>query len=214
MNTNKNSFITFYIRMFIKPGKTLDQLLTTDNKLSFGFYAMLVPALGYTLFYLMAWNAGGSPTTFKPWLNLPIEKYFYYDIYLTIPGYFISCASAAVVVFLLSRLLRGSAAFEDILMVIGFGIGIATWSSMLHDLTDALLATLGVIDMKEYEKLLNAPTFWRYLLLSLYLIYFSWFITLFTIGIRKANRFNYFKSVVLAIAGLAVFQTMLFIFIR
>ncbi len=214
MNSKNNNFISLYIRMFTKPGKTFDRLMNSGNKLSYGFYALLVPAVGYTLFYLMAWNAGGSPSTFKPWLNLPIEKYFMYDIFLTIPGYFVSWSTAAVLVFLLSRLLKGNAKFEDILMVIGFGVGIATWSSMLHDLTDAFLATIGVIDMKEYERLLNEPTFWRYLLLTLYMIYFFWFISLFTIGIKKANNFNYFKSIVLAIIGLAAYQSLLLIFIR
>jgi hypothetical protein len=214
MKPSKEGFISLYIRMFVKPRSTFEVLLKSENKLSYGFYAFLVPAIGYTLFYIMAWNAGGSPSTFKPWLNLPIEQYFRYDIYLTVPGYFISWSSAAVVVFLLSRLLKGRALFEDIFMIIGFGIGIATWSSMLHDLTDAFLATIGVIEMKEYERLLNEPTFWRYLLLTLYLIYFSWFITLFTLGIKQANKFNLFKSVILAITGLAVYQTMLFIFIR
>lgn len=209
-----NNFISFYFRMFIKPAGTYELLFKSKNKLSYGFYALLVPAIGYTLFYLMAWNAGGSPSTFKPWLNLPIEKYFMYDIFLTIPGYFVSWSTTAVLIFLLSRVLKGSAKFEDILMVVGFGAGIATWGSMLHDLTDAFLATIGVINMKEYERLLNEPTFWRYLLLTLYLIYFTWFITLFTIGIKKANNFNIFKSVMIAIAGLAVYQTMLFIFIR
>jgi hypothetical protein len=214
MESDKTSFISLYIKMFTRPATTFEQLLSSNKKLSYGFFAFLIPALGYTLFYIMAWYAGGSPSTFKPWLNLPIEEYFKYDIYLTIPGYFISLASATVVVFLLSRLFRGHAAFEDVFMIIGFGIGIATWSSMLHDLTDAFLATIGVIDMKVYERLLNEPTFWRYLLLTLYLIYFSWFITLFTLGIKQANKFNLFKSVIMAIIGLAVYQTMLFIFIR
>jgi hypothetical protein len=213
MNTQKN-FISLYLRMFVKPASTFDLLIKSENKLRYAIFAFLVPAIGYTLFYLMSWNAGGSPSTFKPWLNLPVEKYFYYDIFLTIPGYFISLSSASVVVFLLSRLFKGQAAFEDIFMVIGFGIGIATWSSLLHDLTDAFLATIRVIEMKEYERLLNEPTFWRYLLLMLYLIYFIWFITLFAIGIKKTNKFNIFKSLMIAIAGLAVYQTMLFIFIR
>jgi hypothetical protein len=82
MDTKKNSFISLYISMFTKPAKTFEQLLSSGNKLSYGFYAILVPAVGYTLFYLMAWNAGGSPSTFMPWLNLPVEKYFMYDIFL------------------------------------------------------------------------------------------------------------------------------------
>lgn len=214
MTSHQNTFISLYFRMFTKPGKTFDRLLGSGQQLSYGFYALLVPAVGYTLFYLMAWNAGGSPSTFKPWLNLPVEKYFMYDIFLTIPGYFVSWSAAAVLIFLLSRMLKGQARFEDILMVVGFGVGIATWSSMLHDLTDAFLATIGVIEMKEYERLLNEPTFWRYLLLTLYAIYFFWFISLFTIWIKKANNFNYFKSIVLAVIGLAAYQSLLLIFIR
>jgi uncharacterized membrane protein YhaH (DUF805 family) len=68
--------------------------------------------------------------------------------------------------------------------------------------------------MREYEKLLNGPTFWRYLLWTLYLVYFIWFIALFTIGIKKANQFDLFRSIILAIIGLAVFQSVLLIFIR
>jgi hypothetical protein len=162
----------------------------------------------------MAWHAGGAPSTFKPWLALPVEEYFKYDIFLTFPGYFMSWVGAASVVFLLIHLFKGKCTYDDILLVIGMGIGIATWSSMLHDLTDAFLSFIGVIDMKAYEKLLNEPTFWRFLLLTLYAIYFFWFITLFSIGIKVVTRFNWLKSIGLAFIGLAVFQVTLFIFIR
>jgi hypothetical protein len=182
--------------------------------LKFGFYALLVPALGYTLFYLMAWRAGGAPSTFRPWLALPIEEYFKFDIFLSFPGYFVSWVTAASTLYLLSRALHGSGSFDDTLAAMGFGIGIATWSSMLHDLTDAILSTIGVIEMGEYEKMLNEPTFWRYLLLSLYSIYFLWFIYLFTLTILKAHKLKKWISLILGIFGLAVFQTMLFIFIR
>jgi hypothetical protein len=71
-------------------------------------------------------------------------------------------AGAASVAFLLIHLLKGKCTYDDILQVIGMSIGIATWSSMLHDLTDAFLSFIGVIDMKAYEKLLNEPTFLRF----------------------------------------------------
>jgi hypothetical protein len=101
-----------------------------------------------------------------------------------------------------------------VLAIIGFGVGVATWSSLFHDLTDALLSVLGVIDMREYERLLNEPTFWRALLLTLYAIYFFWILTLFTLGIRLAQRFGWARSLVVAFIGLATFQVILLIFIR
>lgn len=200
--------------MFTRPGSTFNLILNRKSTLRFGFFALLVPIVGYTLFYIMAWNAGGSPSTFSPWLAIPADEYFRYDIFLTLPGYYMAWIGASCTVFLISRILSGPGSFENLMAVIGFGIGIATWSSLLHDLTDAILSTLGIIDMKEYEKLLNGPTFWRYLLLTLYTIYFFWFLYLFTIGIRKVQRFGWFKSILLAFVGLVTFQVILFIFIR
>jgi len=214
MGISDRQFLPLYLGMFIRPDSTFDKVLDSKRTLRHGFFALLVPVFGYTLFYIMAWNAGGSPSTFRPWLALPVEEYFRYDIFLTLPGYYMAWVGASCTVFLISRLLSGAGSFEDILAVIGFGIGIATWSSMLHDLTDATLSTLGIIDMSEYEKLLNEPTFWRYLLFSLYALYFLWFMYLFTIGIRKAQRFGWVRSSLLALVGLVTFQVILFIFIR
>jgi hypothetical protein len=214
MNTNHPGFLRLYFRLFFKPKSTFDFLLNDPRRLKFGFFAFLVPALGYTLFYIMAWKAGGAPSTFKPWLAIPIEEYFKYDIFLALPGYYLAWTCAAATVFLVARLMKGTGKFIDTLVIIGFGIGVASWSTMLHDLTDAFLAFISVIDMKEYERLLNETTFWRYLLLALYAIYFTWFMALFTAGIRIAYRFGLYKSLLLAFVGLAVFQGVLLIFIR
>lgn len=210
----KPNFLTVYFRMFYQPRRTFQFIFDNGKSLPYGFYALLVPALGYTLFYVMAYLAGGSPSTFKPWLALPIEEYFKYDIFLALPGYYLSWIGAAGTVYLVSRLLKGKGGFDQVLAIIGFGVGVATWSSLFHDLTDALLSVTGVIDMREYERLLNEPTFWRGLLLTLYTIYFFWILTLFTIGIRTAQRFGWARSVVIASIGLGTFQVILLIFIR
>lgn len=210
----KSNFWTLYFGMFYKPATTFQMIFESGKTLPYAFCAFLIPSLGYTLFYIMAYYAGGSPSTFKPWLAIPIEEYFKYDIILTLPGYYLGWIGASVTVYLVSRLMGGHGNFDYILAIIAFGIGVATWSSLLHDLTDAFLSVIGVIDMREYERLLNAPTFWRGLLWTLYTIYFLWFLTLFTIGIRKAQGFNVFKSVLMAVVGLLSFQLILLIFIR
>jgi hypothetical protein len=210
----KTNFGTLYFKMFYKPESAFEAIFESDKALKYGFSAFLIPSLGYTLFYIMAYFAGGSPSTFKPWLAIPFEDYFKYDIILTLPGYYLSWIGASVTVYLLSRLMNGKSKFDNILAIIGFGIGIATWSSLLHDLTDAFLSITGAIDMREYEQLLNEPTFWRGLLWSLYTLYFFWFLTLFTIGIRKAQGFSLFKSIIIALVGLFTFQVILLIFIR
>lgn len=85
---------------------------------------------------------------------------------------------------------------------------------MLHDLTDAVLAMVGIIHMQEYERLLNEPTFWSYMLLTLYALYFLWFLGLFMLGIRRSQGITTGKAFLVALPGLASFQSVLLIFIR
>jgi len=200
--------------MFYRPKSTFEVVFESEKSLKFGFFAILIPTIGYTLFYIMALFAGGSPSTFKPWLTIPIEDYFKYDIILTTPGYYLAWVGAASTIYLLSRLMKGKSSFDNMLAIVGFGVGVATWSSMLHDLTDAFLSVIGVIEMREYERLLNEPTFWRGLLWTLYIIYFFWFLTLFTIGIKKAQGLSLLKSILISLIGLLSFQLILLIFIR
>lgn len=210
----KTNFLTLYLKMFYKPKSTFEVVFESEKSLKFGFFAILIPTIGYTLFYIMALFAGGSPSTFKPWLTIPIEDYFKYDIVLTTPGYYLAWVGAASTMYLLSRLMKAKSNFDNMLAIVGFGVGIASWSSMLHDLIDAFLSVIGVIEMKEYERLLNEPTFWRGLLWTLYTIYFFWFLTLFTIGIKKAQGFSLLKSILISLIGLFSFQLILLIFIR
>jgi hypothetical protein len=210
----KKGFLSYYFSIFVAPRRTFAKLLTDERRLRYGFYAALVPALGYTLFYIMASQAGGAPSTFKPWLAIPEEDYFYWDIYLSIPGVMISIICASGIIQLLSRLFGNSGSFEDTFVVISFGSGVATWSTMLHDLTDAFLSFIGVISMEEYEKLLNGQTFFHYLLYTLFLIYFIWFPLLFAKGFGEVHKGSVGKSVFLGVTGLIVYQGILLIFIR
>jgi hypothetical protein len=211
---NKRAFWSFYKGVFLKPSKTFQELLIDDRRVKFGFFAILVPMIGYTLFYIMAAKAGGAPSTFKPWLALPVEDYFYYDIFLLAPTLLLCWIFSSGVVQLLSHLFSGIGTYEDTITVMGFGISVATWSTLIHDFSDAFLAFIGVIDMKEYEAALNAPTFWRGLLLTLFAIYIVWFLVLFTTGIARAHSLPKWKSFLLACIALFAYQLVFLVFIR
>lgn len=210
----KPTFWKLYFRMFYKPKSTFQIVFENNISIKLGLFSLLIPALGYTIFYIMAYFAGGSPSTFKPWLALPIEKYFKYDIFLTLPGYYLSWIGASVTVYLFTKINNHNSKFDEILAVIGIGVGVATWSSLFHDLIDAFLSVIGVIDMREYEQLLNQPTFWKGLLLTLYALYFFWFLILFTLGIKVSQKCSLIKSLAIAFVGLISFQVILLIFIR
>lgn len=209
-----SEFFRFYWGVFVSPTKTFQQMDLDQQKMSLGFIASLIPANGYTLFYIMASSAGGAPSVFVPWLNIPTEKYFHYAIFLSIPGYLLALFFASGFVYFCMRLARIEVSFDSIVMVLGFGIGVASWSSMIHDLIDSFLGFIGIIDMRQYEQILNEPSFWRYLLLTLYMIYFIWFFLLFQKGIAVVSKTDKAKASLFAFIGLVCFQSVLLLFIR
>lgn len=210
----RKSFWAYYFRYFIAPTKTADALIADDRRVRLAAVAVLIPAVGYTFMYLFAWIGGGAPSTFTPWLAIPKELYFKYAMFLVAPSMFICWALASAVVQLLSASCKGRGSFEDTATVIGFGIGAATWSTLLHDLADAALGAPGVIELREYEAALNAPTFRRGLLWTLFTAYFAWFIALFSKGIAAARKVGRGTSIFLAATALIVYQVIFLVFNR
>lgn len=210
----EQAFIRLYLHHFIHPFKAQAVTLERRNRVGLAALAVLVPAAGYTLFYILASGAGGAPSSFKPWLNVPVEHYFQFNSYVVAVVTFGCWAFSAGVVQLIAPGFGGSGSFEDTASVLGFGIGIATWTTMLHDLTDAVLSALGVINMQSYERMLNSPTFWRCLLLTLFVLYFASFLVLYTSGLHRAHRIGWGSSVVLALVALTAYQGLFFVFIR
>ena len=154
------------------------------------------------------------PSSFTPWLAIPADVYYRYNIFFAAPSMFMSWILAASVVHLLARLFSGAGSFEGTLSVMGFGVSIATWASGIHDFTDAALAALGVINAREYELALNTPTFWRGLLWTLYGIYFIWMTVLFAKGVGASERLRRGPSILLALIGLVVYHGLFAVFNR
>jgi hypothetical protein len=115
-------------------------------------------------------------------------------------------ALALAFVRLALRLFLSAGGFEDPGAFLGLAIGIATWATLIHDLTDAVMGALGIIDMKAYESALNGPTFWKSLLWTLSLIYFVWMITRFAKGIRVEQRTSWFESAGLGLLAFLAMQ--------
>lgn len=130
------------------------------------------------------------------------------------PSMFACWVLASGVAQLVSRLFSGSGSFEDTAAVLGFGIGIATWSSLVHDLTDAALGALGVIDMRQYERALNEPTVWCAILWALYSIYLAWFILLFSKGMGAAHKTRRGSSLLMAITAFIIYKCFFLVFNR
>lgn len=208
------SFKDYYIGTILRPRRTFDALMADDRRLKFGLVALAINAFLYTLVYVFLTAGGGAPSSFKPWLNIPLDVYYSYNRFFLAPSMFMGVILASGVAQLLSRPFAGKGSFEDTISVFGFGTAIACLASLLHDLPDSFLGAIGVIDQRAYEVALNSPTIWRYILLTLYAISIIWFMVLFTKGVGAAQRIRGGPAAFVGVLAYAVYQFYFLIFNR
>lgn len=208
------SFGAYYLGVILRPRRSFDALVHDQRALRFGFYAIGLNAIAYTLVYVFLTIGGGAPSAFVPWLAIPAEDYYFYNRYLLAPSMFAAWLLAAAVAQLASRGLGGAGRFEDLLAVFGFGIGVASLASLAHDLPDTFLGAVGLLDLRAYEVALNSPTVWRAILLTLYGLSGVWFLVLFPKGVAAAQGLSAPRSILVGALAYAAYQGVFVIFNR
>jgi len=168
----------------------------------------------YTWVYINLTIGGGAPSSFAPWLAIPKESYYFYDRFLLAPSMFICWISAAGLIQLASKPFGGSGSFEDTLSTLGFSIGIASLASLVHDFPDTLLGALGLLDLREYEVILNSITIWRTVLWTCYGASLILFVVLFSKAVRVVQRIPRIPAVLVGVLGYVTYQTLFLVFNR
>jgi len=208
------TFKEYYLGTLFRPRRTFEALLADTRRLKFGVLALAINAALYTLVYIFLTAGGGAPSTFMPWLAVPADVYYSFNRFWLAPSMFGCWILAAGLAQLLSRLFSGKGSFEDTLSVFGFGITIATLFALLHDLPDSTLGALGLLDLREYEVVLNSPTIWRAILLSLYSIALVMLAVLLIKGVGVAQRLKRGPAILVGLVAAIVYQGVFFIFNR
>jgi hypothetical protein len=212
MNLKANTFRYYYLNTFTKPGEAFKNLISDPRLLSWSFWAVFIMAMLYTFVYVFLIFGGGQP--FKPWLDIPLDVYYRYNVFFCAPSMFLGWILAAGIAQLFSRAFSGAGTFEQTLSVLGFGIGIASWSTGLHDVLTSFLGAIHVISQREYEVALNTPTIWRTLLWIQMIAYLIWFIFLFSKGIKITHSLKNWQSIIIGITSFFAYQFFFLIFNR
>lgn len=207
-------FRDYLIGTLIYPRKTFDMLLKDERRLQFGFFAITINAIVYTMVYIFLTMGGGAPSAFDPWLAVPKDVYYSYNRFWLAPSMFGCWILAAGVAHLLSRLLEGKGSYEDTLSVFGFGVTIATFFAALHDLTDSFLGAVGLLDLRWYEAALNSPTIWRTILTILYSTGLIMLVVQLILGTSKAQKIKPIHALWIGCIAAVVYQGVFFIFNR
>ncbi len=208
------NFASRYLRAFVAPRATFDELVRSPDRVPFAFGSVLVTASLYTVIYVLLARGGGYPSSFDPWLAIPAADYYRYDIAFAAPCIFAGWILSAGVVHLASRFARGRGSFEDTLAVLGLGLSAASWTTGLHDLALGILGNVGALDLPAHELAMNAPGIARTVLWVALVAYAAAFLVLFTIGLGAAQRIRVAPAMGLAVVALVVYQSVLFLFLR
>jgi hypothetical protein len=208
------TFAGYYFGTLVRPRRTFDTLVADQRRLRFGLIALGIDAALYTMVYVFLTAGGGAPSSFKPWLAIPAEVYYQYDRFLLAPSLLLCWILAAGLAQLLSHLVGGKGSFEDTLSTLGFAISISSLASLLHDLPDSFLGAIGVLDLREYEVVLNSPTIWRTILWVLYGLSILLFLVLFPKAVGASQRIGRGPAIVIGVLAFVVYQVVFLVFNR
>jgi hypothetical protein len=208
------SFGALYARAFVRPRRAFDALVAHERALPYAGVATGITASTYTLVYFFLANNGGRPTAFEPWLAIPAEHYYRWNLLLHVPSILLAWVAAAGFTQLAARALGGRGSFEHTLAVLGFGISVSSWWTGLHDLVTTFLGFVGVIDQRAYEDAMSSPTPARTLLWVLMSGYLVSFVLLFSKGVGAAHRLSPPRCAAAGTLGFLVYQLVFVIFNR
>jgi len=203
----------YFENTIIRPRRAFSELLSDPRRLKHGFITFLIMVLLYTVGILFIAFSGAEPTM-RPWLAIPSKNYYYWQTLFYAPVFITGWILAAGVVQLLSRLFKGNGTFEDTASLLGFGIAVPTYVTLIPDTIGGFLAFLGIINQKEYTEFITHPGLGQIFSWSLMLIELVWLITLFSVSVEKAQKLPWWKAGIIGTIGYIVYQLFLFIFIR
>ncbi len=205
---------TYYLPTLLRPRRTFDALMDDPRRLRLGLLALLFNAFLYTLVYIFLTAAGGAPSSFTPWLNIPKDVYYSYDRFMLAPSMFAGALLAAATAHMLSKLFGGQGTFEDTLSLFGFAIAAASLLSLLHDLPESFLGALGLFSMSWYETALNTPTIWRVILWIAYGASLVMFFVLFPKAVAASQRLRPIPAILVGALSFIVYQVFFLVFNR
>lgn len=209
------SFAQIYWGVLVRPRATFDRLVRDDRKVRFGLYGVGITAVLYTAVYFFLANNGGRPTDLVPWLAIPAEQYYRWNLYLHAPSVLLAWIASAGVAHLVARALGGRGEYESVVGALGLAISVAMWSTGLHDVVTTCMGWLGVLDQRAYEDAMNDGSSGPGMLIrTLMLVYLAWFSVLFTKAVGAAHALSLPRASVVGVLAFVVFQAVFFLFNR
>ena len=175
----------------IHPQQTIRQVIGEEQKVAYGFAAVLLLSIPYSIAVLISWAKGGMPSGYEPFLRIPTESYYFWQTFFTVPVGLIGWILFAGFAQLLSSKLGGRGSFEENLAVLGFPYILMLPFSWLPEF-------VGVFLPQTWGSVINSGTVTA-IRVGVSVI---WFAVVSIVGLKQAQRLSTSRASLAAIVSL------------
>jgi len=197
-------FLNYCWGTLSSPAKTFTNLLDDPHKLKLGFIVCLTLGILYSILVLVAY-LNGIPPVVKPILPIPLESYYLWQAYFTIPVSLITFIVFAALAQLIARPFKGVGSFSGNFAVLSFGYTVP--SLVLFWLPEMVMVSMGT-------NLSDASTLVVALNNARMIIAFTWAGILCVWGMKLSQRLSSRKAILVTIAALIPSLGIFMTFIR
>lgn len=199
-----NRIIRYLILPAYRPNSRIKELLGEKKKVMYGFLHLLIVGLLYT-FTVAILASKKIPTAVEPFLNIPVDSYYHWEIYFTIPVFILTVTVFAGISRLVGELMGGKGSFENIFSI----YAVVTVLPLL--ITMWVPETILAIMQSEGQKITAIPPFIDLLRQVTGVL---WPLVITIIGIKMNEGFSWLKSSMNAIISFIPYTILILIFIR
>lgn len=205
-------FLKYQWYFIQSPAKAIAALAAEDSPLSIGFKNILLTACLYDLAILL-WLIGDAGVIAPPFLAIPAEQYYVYEVFFFIPVFIATWLLGAGIIYLVAVLLGKAGRFDVLLASLGVGISVCAYFTMIPDLIQGVLFSTGMVSQAVYlEKTgqgILMVIVWAYLL-----GYLGTNIASFAASARHVMGLPCWKAVLVGLAGFLGYFALFFTVIR
>jgi len=177
----------------------MKQLTTGRRAVLTGFRNVLAIAVLYEIAILL-WALGSDGVTLPPFLRIPEEQYYFYELIFLVPMFLVTWLLASGLAYVMSMALGGNGPFDAILGGFGVSMAISFYFSLIPDYIQGILWTTGWVPFHEYLEITSEGILlvmvWTYLL--------AWFLAhliLYSLTILHTQGLSRIRSALVALVS-------------
>jgi len=206
------SFIRYQLDLVRSPKETIERLTREPGSALVGFKNILLAACLYD-FSMVLWWMGNAKVTAPPFLRIPSEQYYFYEIFFFIPVFIAAWLLAAGIIYLLAKASGSTGSYDALLGCLGVAVAVCAYITLIPDLFQGFLFSTGLVPQDQYVAV-TGRGFPLVVVLAYMLGYLVSNIISFAAITHYTQGLSKFRSAVWGLLGFAGFFALFFTYIR